>query len=65
MRPERVVEGEVSELFGIVRVEKSGCISDHVDAQFAVKVLLSLVEGPNPHTHFDTHVNIIRFLNLT
>lgn len=57
MRPERVVEGEVTMFiaFGILGIEESCHISNHIDAQFAVEVALALVEGSNSDTDFDTH----------
>jgi hypothetical protein len=55
MGPEGIVEGEISELFVIVLVEKTGGGSDHVDTKLTVEGHFSLVKGPHSHSHFDTH----------
>ena len=57
MRPEGVVEGEVTMLtvFRIVCIKESGHGSLHIDAEPTVEVGLSLIEGSNSNSYFHTH----------
>jgi hypothetical protein len=55
MRPKWIVEGEISKLLVVISIEKSRCVSDHVHAKSTIKIYLSLVIRPNPHSYLHTH----------
>jgi hypothetical protein len=58
MRPEGVIEGEVTvfAVLEVLGVEQLGHVADHVHAQLAAQVRLTLVEGTHPHSNFYTHI---------
>lgn len=55
--PEGVVEGVVSvfAVVGVIGVKESSHVPHHVDAEFAVEIDFSLVEGPHSDTYLHTH----------
>lgn len=57
VRPERVVEGEVPVLFGVIQVQEPRCVALHLHAQPAIQLHLAVVEGADAHAHFDTHTD--------
>lgn len=58
MGPEGIVEGIVAVLavLGVLCVVEASHVADHVHAQLAVEVGLTLVKGPHPHSHLYTHI---------
>ena len=55
MRPEGIIEGEISEFLVIAFVEEPGSGSDHIDTKLTVKGDFSLVEGSYSDADFYTH----------
>jgi hypothetical protein len=42
-------------IFWVFCVEEASHVADHFNAEFAVEIGLSLVEGPYPYSYFHTH----------
>ena len=43
-------------VLGVVGIEETGHVAHHFDAEPAVEVHLSLVEGTHPHSYLHTHI---------
>lgn len=58
MRPEGIIEGIISvfSVLWVFGIEEASHVSNHLDAEFAVEVDFSLVEGTHPHSYLDTHI---------
>lgn len=70
VRPERIIESEITKFLRIVCIKESGSGSHHIDAKLAVKIFLSLVKRTNTNSNLYTHqiyyiANILKFFNLT
>ena len=55
VRPERIVKSKIPEFLRLVWIEQTSGCANHVYAQSAIQVLLSLIVRSYPYPYFNTH----------
>lgn len=55
MRPKTIVESEVPVLLWVLQIEQLSGIAVHINAELAVELHFSSVEGSDSDTHLDAH----------